>query len=200
MTPCTSHAGRPRLALQRPIKRLESFQKVSLNPGQTRRLTFTVKVPNLAFFDETANRYQVDEGLYGLQLGTSSSDIAQQAFIEVSGALQPVPSVVTVQPVMPSDPANGVAQRVFFPAGSTIVPQITVSLSDQSLYGYITKGQSIPLPSGMTVRDHSDRPQVVSVSHGGAALHAVGAVPATITATVIYHGKTATGSFVVDVP
>ncbi|MGD0934839.1 MAG: hypothetical protein ABR922_09740, partial [Streptosporangiaceae bacterium] len=132
-------------------------------------------------------------------LGTSSSDIAQQAFIEVSGTLRPVPSVVTVQPVMPGDPANGVAQRVFFPAGSTIVPQITVSLSDQSLYGYITKGQSIPLPLGMTVRYHSDRPQVVSVSHGGAALRAVGAGPATITATVRYHGKTATGSFVIDV-
>jgi len=186
-------------ALQRPIKRLESLQKVSLDPGQTRRLTFTIKVPNLAFFDETANRYQVDDGLYGLQLGTSSSDIAQQAFIEVSGTLRPVPSVVTVQPVMPGDPANGVAQRVFFPAGSTIVPQITVSLSDQSLYGYITKGQSIPLPLGMTVRYHSDRPQVVSVSHGGAALRAVGAGPATITATVRYHGKTATGSFVIDV-
>jgi len=186
-------------ALQRPVKRLEGFQKVFLGPGQTRRITFTVKIPDLAFFDETANRYQVGDGVYGLQLGTSSSDIAQQALIHVTGALRPVPSVVTVQPVLPSDPANGVAQRVFSPAGSMIVPQVTVSLSDQSLYGYITKGQSTPLPPGMSVRYTSDRPGVVSVSHGGSALRAVGPGPATITATVLYHGRTATGTFVVDV-
>lgn len=186
-------------APQRPIKRLEGFQKVSLSPGQTRRITFTLKIPDLAFFDETANRYQVDDGAYGLQLGTSSSDITQQALVHVTGALRPVPSVVTVQPVLPSDPANGVAQRVFFPAGSTIVPQVTVSLSDQSLYGYITKGQSSPLPPGMTIRYTSDRPDVVSVSHGGSVLRAMSPGPATITATVRYHGRTATGTFVVDV-
>ena len=186
-------------ALQRPAKRLEGFQKVFLNPGQTRRLTFTVKIPSLAFFDEAANRYQVDDGRYGLQVGTSSADIAQQAFIQVTGALKPVPSVVTVQPVMPGDAANGVAQRVFFPAGSTIVPQVTVSLSDQSLYGYVTKGQSIPLPRGMTVRYVSDHPDVVTVSHDGSALRAVGPGPATVTVSVTYRGKTATGTFVIDV-
>jgi beta-glucosidase len=186
-------------ALQRPIKRLEGFQKVFLQPGQTRHLTFTLKVPNLAFFDDTTNRYQAEDGLYGLQLGTSSADIAQQTFIDVSSALQPVPSVVTVQPVMPGDAANGVAQRVFFPVGATIVPQVTVSLSDQTLYGYITKGQSTPLPPGMIVRYSSDHPDVVSVSDGGSTITAVSPGPATITATVMYHGRTATGTFVVDV-
>jgi len=52
------------------------------------------------------------------------------------------------------------------------VTDYTVSLSDHSLVGYVTKGQSTSLPEGMTV---------------------------TITATVRYHGATATGSVVVDV-
>jgi beta-glucosidase len=186
-------------ALQRPAKRLEGFKKVFLRPGQTRRIAFTVKVPGLAFFNSAAGRYQVDDGRYGLQLGTSSSDIAQQAFIKVTGALRPVPSVVTVQPVMPGDAAGGVAQRVFFPAGTTIVPQVTVSLSDQSLAGYITKGQSTPLPPGMIVRYSSDRPDVVSISRDGSAIRALRPGPATITATVRYRGRTATGTFVVDV-
>jgi hypothetical protein len=69
-------------------------------------------------------------------------DQAITALITVTGALSPVPSSVTVQPIMPDDAANGVAQRVFFPVGATIVPRVTVSLSDPSLYGYITKGQS----------------------------------------------------------
>ena len=186
-------------ALQAPDKRLESFQKVSLAPGQTKHLTFTVKIPDLAFYSDAAGRYQAYDGVYGLQLGTSSSDIAQQALINVTGALKPTPSVVTVQPVLPGDADAGVAQRVSFPAGSTIVPQVTVSLSDQSLYGYITRGQSTPLPAGMTVRYSSDHPRVVSVTRHGTTLRAVGAGPATITATVTYHGKSVTGTFVVDV-
>jgi beta-glucosidase len=186
-------------ALQRPAKRLESFQKVFLGPGQTRHVTFQVEVPALAFFDQAASRYRVDDGRYGLQLGTSSSDIRQRALITVTGALRPVPSVVTVQPVMPGDAARGVAQRVFFPAGAAIIPQLTVSLSDQSSYGYITRGQSVPLPAGMTVRYASDRPGAVSVSGDGTALRAVAAGPATITATVTYQGRTAAGTFIVDV-
>jgi beta-glucosidase len=186
-------------AQQRPAKRLEAFKKVFLGPGQTRRITFTVKIGDLAFFDNTANKYEVTDGPYGLQLGTSSSDVAQQAVIQVTGALRPVPSVVTVQPVLPGDAANGVAQRVYFPVGATIVPQITVSLSDQSLYGYVTKGQSTPLPAGMTVRYSSDRPDVVSTGPDGSVIRAVGTGPATITATVSYHGRSATGTFVVDV-
>ena len=186
-------------SLQQPAKRLEAFRKVSLRPGQTRRVTFTVNVPDLAFYSDTDKRYAVEDGLYGLQLGTSSSAIAQQVFITVSGALHPVPSVVTVQPVRPGDPAAGVAQRVYFPVGSTIVPQVTVALSDQTLVGYITAGQSTPLPPGMIVRYSSDHPDVVSVSRGGSAILAAGPGPATITATVFYHGRTATGTFVVDV-
>ncbi len=93
----------------------------------------------------------------------------------------------------------GIAQRVFFPVGATIVPQVTVSLSDQSLYGYITKGQSTPLPAGMIVRYSSDHPDIVSVSRDGSTIRAVSAGPAMITAIVMYRGRTATGSFVVDV-
>jgi beta-glucosidase len=186
-------------ALQRPVKRLENFQKVWLSPGQTRRITFTVKIPSLAFFDQAANRYQVDDGWYGLQLATSSTDTAQQAFIQVSGALTPVPAVVTVKPVITGDAANGIAQRVFFPVGAAIDPQLTVSLSDQSVYGYVTLGQSTPLPPGMTVRYSSDHPDVVTVSGNGSIIRATGVGVATVTATVTNHGKSASGSFVADV-
>jgi beta-glucosidase len=195
----TPGAAEQQTALQRPVKRLEGFKKIFLGPGQTGHITFTVKVSDLAFFDQASNRYVVDDGRYGLQLGTSSSDIAQQAFVTVTGALRPVPSVVTVQPVMPGDAAGGVAQRVFFPVGATIVPQVTVSLSDQTLYGYVVAGQSRPLPPGMLVRYTSDHPDVVSVGRDGSTIRAVGTGPATIKATVFYHGRIATGTFTVDV-
>ncbi len=55
-------------ALQRPIKRLEGFRQVFLGPGQTKTVTLSVSVPNLAFFDQTTNRNVVDDGLYGIQI------------------------------------------------------------------------------------------------------------------------------------
>jgi beta-glucosidase len=186
-------------ALQRPAKRLEAFRKVWLDPGQTRRITFPVQVPGLAFFDEASNRYQVDDGRYGLQVGTSATDVAQQAFIDVSGALRPVPAVVTAKPVAAGGAASGIAQQVYFPVGTVIDPQLTVSLSDQSSYGYVTAGQSTPLPVGMTVRYSSDHPGTVAVSGHGSVISAVGMGAATVRATVTYHGKSASGSFVVDV-
>ena len=59
---------------QRPVKRLEGFEKVTLKPGQTKTVTFTVPASKLAFFDEASNKYVVDPGRYGLQVGASSAD------------------------------------------------------------------------------------------------------------------------------
>lgn len=187
-------------ALQRPIKRLQTFEKVSLKAHQSKRISFTVSVPNLAFFNQTANRYEVDLGRYGLQLSTSSADnaVQQQAFITVSGSLKPTPAVVTAKPVAAGDSTKGIAQRVFFPASTAIDPQLTVSLSDESIYGYITLGQNTKLPDGMSVRYTSNRPSVVTVK-SGSQLRTVRSGVATITATVSYHGTKASGTFIIDV-
>ena len=184
-------------ALQRPDKRLEGFAKVSLQPHQTAPVNFTIKVPDLGFFDQNLGRFTVDNGPYGIQLGTSSADIQQQALVTVTGAIQPVPATVTASPVAPGDAANGVSTRVIFPAGTTIDPQLTVAMNDQSLYGYIIKGSSTPLPPGTTVRYSSDRPSVVAAGPSG--IQTVGSGVATVTATVTYHGASSSTSFVVDV-
>jgi beta-glucosidase len=186
-------------ALQRPRKRLVGFQKIALGPHQTRRASFTVQVPDLAFFDQASKAYRVDQGRYGFQLATSSADgdVRQQAFVTVRGALDPTPAVVTAKPVVAGDAAHGIAQRVVFPAGSRIDPQLTVSLRDESIHGYITRGQSTALPVGMRISYRSDHPDVVRA--GPAGIFARRAGVATVTVTATYHGGTVTGSFVVDV-
>jgi beta-glucosidase len=50
----------------------------------------------------------------------------------------------------------------------------------------------------MAVHYRSDHPNVVSVGRNG-VIHTMGSGVATVTATVEYHGRTATGSFAVDV-
>jgi beta-glucosidase len=187
-------------SLQRPIKRLEGFQLVSLNPGQTARVTFAIKVPELAFFDQNANRWSVDDGRYSIQVGSSSadSDIQLQGDVNVSGSLTPQLNVLSAKPVMQGDPARGIQQRVMFPEHATVVPQLTASMSDDTLYGYIKAGSSKRFPTGMRFSFRSDHPSVVTVAADGTITTGVNGV-ATVTATATYRGVSRTTSFVVRV-
>jgi beta-glucosidase len=185
-------------ALQRPIKRLEGFQQVQLAPGQTKTVTLTVKVPDLAFFSEALNRYEVDDGRYGIQIGSSADDVLAQRFVTVSGSLTPAPSVLTAQPTMPGDAARGIQQRVTFPEDAVVEPNLTVSMNDESLYGQISAGQSKPFPAGMSFKFTSDRPDVVNVAPDG-TIHTIGNGVATITATAAYHGVSSSTQFVIRV-
>lgn len=186
-------------ALQRPVKRLVGFAKVSLQPGETTAVHLTVRVPDLAFWDEQTSTWTVDKGAYVLSLGTSSADadVQQQVRVQVGGELAPTPQVLTAKPVAAGDAADDVQQRLLFPAGTTVDPQLTVSVRDASLYGYVTKGQSRPLPHGAKVSFSSNRPDVVSVQGGTVRTEQAGV--ATVTATLTYRGVSATTSFVVDV-
>jgi beta-glucosidase len=188
-------------AKARPIKRLEGFQKVYVAAGHTKTVTLPIKIADLAFYDESHQRFEVDPGRYGIQIATSSadSDIQVRDTIKVRGALTPKPSVLTAQPrMMGTDNARGISQRVMFPEGTTIDPGLTVAMNDDSLYGWIAPGKSKPYPAGMTFSYASDRPDVVSVSRNG-LIRTVANGAATVTATVRYHGKSASTSFVVRV-
>ncbi|WP_437313484.1 glycoside hydrolase family 3 C-terminal domain-containing protein [Sorangium sp. So ce385] len=187
-------------SLERPRKRLRAFQKISLRPKETRRVSFELPVADLAFFDQEQGRYTVDAGTYAIQIARSAADedIEEQTFVTVTGALRPTAAVVTAKPQLVGDHDLGIQQRVFFPVGAEIDPQLTVSLTDETLYGYITKGESRPLPAGMRVSFRSNRPRVVSVDrHGTIRTEAPGV--ATVTASVEYRGATATVDFVIYV-
>jgi regulation of enolase protein 1 (concanavalin A-like superfamily) len=98
---------------------------------------------------------------------------------------------------MPGDAGRGIQQRVLFPVNTQVDPDLTVSMNDQSLYGYIHAGASRALPAGMRVSYRSDNPAVVDASGGTVRTLSNGV--ATITAFVTYHGVTASGQFVVRV-
>ena len=134
---------------QRPIKRLEGFAQVTLDPGQTKTVPIKVNVPDLAF--SSNGKWVVDDGRYGIQIAQSSadSDIRAQDTITVSGAITPKPSVVTVKPaIKDSDASRDIATRVEFPVGATIDPQATVAMNDDTLVGLRLQGRPQGLPVG----------------------------------------------------
>jgi regulation of enolase protein 1 (concanavalin A-like superfamily) len=187
-------------ALERPLKRLKGFANVALAPGQTKTVPLSVPVSDLAFFDEARGRYVVDQGRYGVQIATSSADadVQQQRFVQIVGRLRQVPTVVSAKPSMADDAARDVAQRVLFPQHATVIPQLTVAMNDDALYGYIGKGESRPLPAGMHLRYASNRPRVAAVDAFG-RIRTVGPGVATITARASYAGVTKSTRFAIRV-
>jgi len=72
-------------SVARPEISLIGFARLKLAPNDTARVTFDVHPSRLAFYDE-AMRYVVEPGSFRFSVGASSSDIRQQAVVEVTGS------------------------------------------------------------------------------------------------------------------
>ncbi len=62
-------------SIDRPVKELKRFQKVSLNPGEQKTVEFTIDEKCLQFFDPAGKRWTAEKGDFELQVGGSSVDI-----------------------------------------------------------------------------------------------------------------------------
>ena len=67
----------------RPSKELKAFEKVFLQPDETKTIELNVKVSDLAFYDEKLKSWNVENGEFILQLGNSSRNISQTLKISV---------------------------------------------------------------------------------------------------------------------
>ncbi|HVY79468.1 MAG TPA: glycoside hydrolase family 3 C-terminal domain-containing protein [Steroidobacteraceae bacterium] len=68
----------------RALKDLRGIERITLQPGESRRVSFTL-VPNrdLTYYDEERKAYVVDAGQYELQVGASSRDIRATSTLTV---------------------------------------------------------------------------------------------------------------------
>jgi len=73
----------PVCSVTRPAKELKAFQKVFLQPGETKTVDLDVKVSDLGFYDEEKKGWNVEPGEFVLHLGNSSSNISQTQRITV---------------------------------------------------------------------------------------------------------------------
>jgi beta-glucosidase len=63
----------------RPIRQLEGFDRVSLTPGQTRTVTFTLNKDNLGYYDSNG-QFVLDPGAFDVFVGDSSTGGLQGQF------------------------------------------------------------------------------------------------------------------------
>jgi beta-glucosidase len=76
------YVGFPGSKVDRPVKLLRAFDKVSLAPGQTRRVALPVKVKDLAYYDVGSRAWVVERLDYPVLVGGSSrsSDLLEARF------------------------------------------------------------------------------------------------------------------------
>jgi beta-glucosidase len=58
----------------RPVKELQDFQKVSLAPGESKNITFTIDKEKLSFYNQQM-KWGVEAGEFNLMIGTASDNI-----------------------------------------------------------------------------------------------------------------------------
>jgi beta-glucosidase len=71
--------------VQRPIRELKRFQRVTLQPGETRSLSFTLPVSETAFWDVRRSRFTVENGTLEIHVGSSSRDIRLRGEVRIDG-------------------------------------------------------------------------------------------------------------------
>ena len=61
--------------VERPVKELKAFQKVYLQPGETRNVTLTIGTDALSYYDETSSSWRADAGKFEALIGTASNNL-----------------------------------------------------------------------------------------------------------------------------
>ncbi len=67
-----------------PVKQLRGFERVFLEKGQKKTVTFKLKpIEDMRYYDAQQQQYQVEPGEFEIQIGASSSDIRQKDTLTV---------------------------------------------------------------------------------------------------------------------
>lgn len=83
------YVGAPQNGIHRPVKELKRFEKIFLQPGETKNVSFLLDDRCFAVW---ADGWKIPEGDYEIQLGSSSADIRLKGQIFVNGEKIPVPA------------------------------------------------------------------------------------------------------------
>ncbi len=73
----------PQLKVVRPLKELKGFSRVSLKPGETKKVAVPLKAEALAWWNDKTNQWEVEEGPVNILVGASSADIRLQKLLQI---------------------------------------------------------------------------------------------------------------------
>lgn len=164
-------------SLERPIKRLKGFKRVTIPAGQIKTVNIDIDCEDLWFWDTEKSKITFDQGQYVFEFGASSRDIKGQVKATMSGTYKPVLSTVVAE-----------SDKVVLRPGNTIQTSVTAVLSDDSFFD-IQKAQ---------VEYKTNNPKVATVDANGTVI-ATGVGAALVYALVNVDGTTVSNSYPIKV-
>ena len=70
-------------SVDRPLKELKGFEKVWLEPGETKTVSFTIGKDALSFFDAEKHEWVAEPGEFKALIGASVADIRSEVSFEL---------------------------------------------------------------------------------------------------------------------
>ena len=160
-------------SLERPIKRLKGFKRVSIPAGQVKTVSIDIDCEDLWFWDPEKDRITFDPGRYVFEIGASSRDIRGQLTATMNGTYTSVLKTVVAE-----------TDRVVLRPGNTVQTNVTAAMSDDSFYDR----------DKADIVYKSNNPAVARVDENG-KVTATGVGTALIFAYVTIDGTTVSGSY-----
>ena len=117
--------------INRPVHELKGFEKVSLEPGETKTVTFELDKRSFAWYCEKVGDWYASNGKYTVEIGKSSRDIELTQDIELAGSFQLPPVIdmdVQLGELWSYDKTRKLAKLLLADAST----QFSGSLSDES--------------------------------------------------------------------
>jgi beta-glucosidase-like glycosyl hydrolase len=164
-------------SLQRPIKRLKGFQRVTIPKGQTKSVSIDINCSDLWFWDQATDKMTFDQGKYIFEIGSSSKDIRGSVITTMNGAFIPVVKTVVAD-----------CGTVVLRNGSSVQTNVSAAMTDDSFYN-TSKAKVVYASNNQAVATVDDKGLVTARGVG----------VATITASVTIDNITESGSYPVKI-
>ncbi len=85
------YVAKPDSGVLRPARELKGFARVSLQPGETKKVEIALDDKAFRYFNVGTNAWEIEDGSYDIEVGASVRDIRLKAEVTVSGTGAEIP-------------------------------------------------------------------------------------------------------------
>jgi beta-glucosidase len=114
------YVGDPKASVLRPERELKAFAKVTLEPGGSQSVSFTLTARDLSYWHSSLSRWVVEGGEFVIAVGASSRDLRGQVSVEVVGE----------DLTLPLHPMSTVREAMAHPVAGPLLAQALAAASD----------------------------------------------------------------------
>ena len=115
----------------RPVRELKGFEKIFLNPGEEKEVTFQLDKRAFAYWNEQLHDWHVETGWYSVEIGHSSRDIALCDSVYIESTVK-LPRNYTADTILMDLMADPEAMQVLAPYLADIQRAMTPGSEDKS--------------------------------------------------------------------